>query len=97
MLVRSHRRKFPPPEELAAIPQEELSGVMRLCILLRLAVLLNRGRSSSDLAQIRISADENSLSLKFPKDWLAEHPLTLADLEIEAEFLQPVKFKLTFG
>jgi exopolyphosphatase/guanosine-5'-triphosphate,3'-diphosphate pyrophosphatase len=97
MLVRSHRRKFPQPEELAAIPQEELPGVMRLCILLRLAVLLNRGRSSSDLARIRISPDENSLSLKFPKDWLVKRPLTLADLETEAEFLQAIKFSLTFG
>jgi len=95
-LVRTHRRKFPPPEELATVPQEDLPGVMRLCILLRLAVLLNRSRSSSDLPRIRISAGDDNLVLKFPKDWLAEHPLTLTDLETEAEFLQAVKFTLTF-
>ena len=96
LLVRTHRRKFPPPEELASVPQEELSNLTRLCVLLRLAVLLNRSRSSNDPPKIRVSGDENSLSLKFPKDWLSERPLTLADLETEAEFLRAVKFTLTF-
>ena len=94
--MRTHRRKFPPPEELASVPQEELSNLTRLCVLLRLAVLLNRSRSSNDPPKIRVSGDENSLSLKFPKDWLSERPLTLADLETEAEFLRAVKFTLTF-
>lgn len=96
MLVRCHRRKLPAPEEMAAIPQEELPGVMRLCILLRLAVLLNRSRSSNDLPRLRISAGDDSLAVKFPKNWLADHPLTLTDLETEVAFLQAVKFTLTF-
>lgn len=96
MLVRSHRRKLPPGEELAAIPQDEQPGLMRLCILLRLAVLLNRSRSNRALPRFKTVAGEDSLALKFPKDWLPTNPLTLADFESEAEYLQAVKFTLTF-
>ena len=96
MLVRSHRRKLPPAEELASIPTEDQPAVMRLYILLRLAVLLNRSRSNRPLPRIKATAGEDSLTMKFPKDWLQSNPLTLADLETEADYLQAVKFTLTF-
>lgn len=96
MLIRSHRRKLPPGEEFSAIPQEDQPVVMRLCILLRLAVLLNRSRSNRALPRIKVAAGEDSLALKFPKDWLPSNPLTLADLETEVDYLKEVKFSLTF-
>ena len=68
----------------------------RLCILLRLAVLLNRSRSSIDTPRMNISAGPDNLSLTFPENWLAEHPLTLTDLETEAELLRDAGFTLAF-
>jgi exopolyphosphatase/guanosine-5'-triphosphate,3'-diphosphate pyrophosphatase len=67
-----------------------------LCVLLRLAVLLRRSRSSTPLPHIGMSVTENSVDLKFPADWLAEHPLTLEDLEGESRHLLAMDIKLSY-
>ena len=96
LLVRAHRRKFP-MEELALIPALERNHIFLLCILLRLSVVLNRSRSISALPGIRLSAGELEGSLEFPGEWLRKHPLTQADLELEAEFLSAAGFRLTLS
>jgi exopolyphosphatase/guanosine-5'-triphosphate,3'-diphosphate pyrophosphatase len=63
-------------------------------VLLRLAVLLNRSRSSTVLPRMQVRVDRQTLTLGFPADWLAGHPLTLADLEMEAELLGAAGFGL---
>jgi exopolyphosphatase/guanosine-5'-triphosphate,3'-diphosphate pyrophosphatase len=65
-----------------------------LIVLLRLAVLLHRSRGSRALPQIALKARGRSLEVAFPGDWLAEHPLTAADLEQECEYLQAAGFRL---
>lgn len=70
---------------------------MRLAILLRLAVLLNRSRSASDLPRIEISVDSNSLTLQFDAAWLAANPLTVADLEREHGYLHAIDYELSFS
>jgi exopolyphosphatase/guanosine-5'-triphosphate,3'-diphosphate pyrophosphatase len=67
-----------------------------LIVLLRLAVLLNRGRSKAPLPEIKLAARMRTLELKFPTRWLDEHPLTRADLEQECELLKGVGFRLKF-
>jgi len=94
-LVRCHRRKFP-LDELAAIPETARLTITRLGILLRLAVVLHRSRSNSELPEIRIQTQTNKIHLCFPADWLASHPLTLIDLQTEQDYLQTAGFKLTF-
>ncbi len=95
MLVRSHRRKFP-LEEFESIAVSTKTSVIRLCILLRLAVLLHRSRSNSDLPEIRIGVNKNRITLDSPSDWLKQNPLTLADLNTEQDFLQATDIKLIF-
>ncbi len=60
----------------------------------RLAVLLHRGRSPGALPDIDLHARARTLEVAFPKGWLAEHPLTAADLEQESEYLQASGFRL---
>ena len=67
---------------------------MRLCVLLRLAVVLHRSRSNSNLPEIRIRVNKNRVNLDFPPDWLDKHPLTLVDLGTEQDFLQVADIKL---
>jgi exopolyphosphatase/guanosine-5'-triphosphate,3'-diphosphate pyrophosphatase len=67
---------------------------LRLLMLLRLAVLLNRSRNAAELPEVTISVTENSLSIGFDADWLADNPLTIADLEREQGFLEQVGYKL---
>ena len=95
MLVRSHRRKFP-LEEFESIAYSMKGSVTRLCVLLRLAVVLHRSRSNSSLPEMRISVSKNRVNLDFPSDWLNKHPLTFVDLSTEEGFLQVADIKLLF-
>ena len=58
-------------------------------MLLRAAVLLHRGRSANALPKIELTARGSALELRFPGGWLDEHPLTVADLQLEIGFLRP--------
>ena len=95
ILVRGHRRKFPTTlvKELSKLQAQRLQ---RLCILLRLAVLLHRSHSDTSQPELRLHAENKTLNVQFPEGWLAEHPLTEADLEQEAAYLQAAKFQLKF-
>ena len=92
-LVRCHRRKIA-PEELQTLSDDIQQKALRLCIILRLAVVLNRGRSRNALPEFRLTADDGTIQIKFPDNWLAEHPLTEADLSTEAEYLASIKITL---
>lgn len=96
VLVRGHRRKY------SGSLFKEFSGaerqrMQRLCILLRLAVLLHRSHSAGGSPRVRYEAGDKRLRLTFSEGWLAEHPLTEADLAQEAQYLQSAKFTLEFS
>jgi len=93
IMVGSHRRKpaIEEKDDLAA-PWDKRAPAMTL--LLRLAVLLHRGRSSVPLPDIKLGARADSLEIRFPSDWFDDHPLTVADLQQEIENLKSVGFRL---
>ena len=96
-LVRGHRRKFPVPvfEPLAS---REARRARRLCVLLRLSVVLNRGRAEDFLPAIEAKVRGEALSLSFPAGWLeGPHPLTRADLEQEQVYLADAGIRLRFA
>lgn len=95
-LVRRHRRAFP-AAAFAHLPKQWRRPARRLCVLLRLAVVLHRSRSSETLPAISLHVDRRQLELGFPDGWLEAHPLTRADLQIEAGFLHKAGFKLRLG
>lgn len=94
-LVRGHRRTFP-MEEFESIAESMRVSILRLCVLLRLAVVIHRSRSYSHLPEIQIDVNENRINLTFPRGWLDDHPLTLVDLHTESNYLQAVDIGLTF-
>lgn len=95
-LIASQRRQID-ADRYGAVPTEWQDDSLRLAILLRLAVLLNRSRSRKALPDIGMSCDEASLALRFPPDWLAANPLTVADLNREREYLSEVGYRLAFA
>lgn len=95
VLVGAHRRKLMLQVLEELVPPWHLKAEL-LIVLLRLAVLLNRGRSNAPQPEIKLAAKVRLLELRFPTRWLDEHPLTLADLEQEAEWLKAVGFRLKF-
>jgi exopolyphosphatase/guanosine-5'-triphosphate,3'-diphosphate pyrophosphatase len=92
-LIANQRRQVDTDlcEELPAKWQQES---LRLAILLRLAVLLNRSRSREALPNIALEVAENSLALNFPQGWLEQNPLTRADLEREKDYLSDLRYEL---
>jgi exopolyphosphatase/guanosine-5'-triphosphate,3'-diphosphate pyrophosphatase len=93
IMVGSHRRKpaIEDAGELAA-PWDKRAPAMTL--LLRLSVLLHRGRSMVPLPAIKLTPRSDSLEIRFPPGWLDDHPLTVADLHSEIEHLKSVGFRL---
>jgi exopolyphosphatase / guanosine-5'-triphosphate,3'-diphosphate pyrophosphatase len=94
-LVLGHRRKFP-VQGFLALPAGIQACARRLCVILRLAVLLHRGRSPISKPSPELQADGDSLSLGFPDDWLCAHPLTQLELEEEAKLLGAAGITLGF-
>ncbi len=92
-VVGAHRRKvaLELAEELVP-PWHTLA--LYLIVVMRLAVLLHRGRSRETLPTIRLTPKGRSLELRFPRGWLREHALTRADLAQEVDFLKAVGFRL---
>ncbi len=95
-LVLGHRRRFP-VNELFTLPRSKQTCTRRLCVLLRLAVLMHRGRSAVSKPQPRLQADDERLRLAFPGDWLDRHPLTRLELDEEATRLAGAGITLEFG
>ena len=95
-LVRGHRRKFPAPVFEQFTPGDARRA-RRLCVLLRLSVVLNRARADHFLPRIEAKAEGDTLTVAFPSGWLDAHPLTRADLEQEQAYLAAVGIGLRFG
>jgi len=82
--------------QLCGVPSLWRDAALKLAILLRLAVLLNRSRNVIDLSGVTATASDKALSLSFADGWLAVNPLTITDLEREQRYLAAVGYKLTF-
>jgi exopolyphosphatase/guanosine-5'-triphosphate,3'-diphosphate pyrophosphatase len=94
-LVRAHRRKFP-VEAFDGLRPPWDRRALRAAVLLRLAVLLHRGRDANPLPELRCMAHAKRVELAFPAGWLDAHPLTVADLEEEAAFLRAADVDLVW-
>lgn len=92
-IVGSHRRKMR-AEQLQELGAPWHTKAEYLAVLLRLAVLLHRGRSPIELPRILLHVRGRAIEMQFPKGWLDEHPLTVADLEVEADYLKAAGFRL---
>ena len=82
-LIDGHRRKLP-TERVGALPPALQKSTLRLCLVLRLAVLLNRSRGQEAAPPLRLLVRKTEALLVFPEGWLDANPLTRADLDEEA-------------
>jgi exopolyphosphatase/guanosine-5'-triphosphate,3'-diphosphate pyrophosphatase len=95
-LVGNHRRKLQPAMLEDLMPPWHVRS-LSLIVLLRLAVLLHRGRAPRAVPALRLGVKGKVVDLQFPRGWLAEHPLTAADLEQEAQWLEAAGIRLRAG
>jgi exopolyphosphatase/guanosine-5'-triphosphate,3'-diphosphate pyrophosphatase len=95
-LVGAHRRQlsFETLEHLVT-PWDRHAEFM--IVLLRLAVLLHRGRNPEPLPEVTLRVKGRNLTLELPQRWMKDHPLTLEDLEQERLYLKDAGFRLLVG
>jgi exopolyphosphatase/guanosine-5'-triphosphate,3'-diphosphate pyrophosphatase len=93
VLIGSQRHRIG-DARLKELPESWRENGLRLVILLRLAVLLNRSRSDTEIPRVSLNVAGNDMSIGFDGDWLAENPLTVADLEREHAFLDNIGYSL---
>ncbi|MEO7063393.1 MAG: Ppx/GppA phosphatase family protein [Dokdonella sp.] len=92
-IIRSHRRK-PDRAVIDALPERLRLPVRRLTALLRLAALFERSRTTDPLPTLRAVAEDKTLRISLPQDWLDRYPLTRADLEQERDYFKILDLKL---
>jgi len=93
LLIKTHRQKLA-TDMFSVLADELIQPAIRLCIILRLAVILHRSHASSALPELEISVDKQTLNIVFPGDWFAEHALTFADLNKETRQLKKIGYQL---
>lgn len=86
-LVNGHRRKLP-MEEIESLPKKQHKRLLKLMTLLRFSVILHHSIQIEEMPEFDISMDEETLQVRFPKNWLDEHPLTNTDLKQEKGYLK---------
>ena len=92
-LVRLHRRKIN-LETVRSTPYMSKKILIRLCILLRLAVLVHRPRTDRVDLSIQCKVSKKTIDIIFPSGWFEAHPLTRADIEQEKYFLETIDYQL---
>ena len=92
LLVRGHRRNL--PRERFAELGAEGEKLLRLCVLLRFAILFHHIRGMRDMPSVDLQASAQALNIRFPLGWLENNPLTVADFAQEAEWLAKAGFRL---
>jgi exopolyphosphatase/guanosine-5'-triphosphate,3'-diphosphate pyrophosphatase len=93
-LVGGHRRKLVAEGFDKLLPPWD-RRILQMIVLLRIAVLLHRGRGRAPLPELTlIPRARNVLEMRFPVRWLRDHPLTVADLSEEIDLLKAVDFRL---
>ena len=90
-LLHNQRRRIR-REIFEELLPRRVEPALKLCLLLRLALRLNRSRS--EVAPLRLQRDGTILRLTFPAGWEERQPLTRADLEIEARRWKILEWKL---
>lgn len=92
-LVSAHRRRLD-PDKLTALRQIDGERAVRTAVLLRLAVRINRGRSTEPMPVPIVRVLGPTLELEFPLGFLDARPMTRADFDEERELLQPAGIDL---
>lgn len=92
MLVRGHRRNIPKDKFEEATEHSE--QLIRLCILLRFAILFHHIRSNQRELEVKLTAKPKKLEIRFPQGWLESNPLTQADFCQEAIWLKRIGYEL---
>ncbi len=92
-LVRTHRREFSELTYRAFDPAEQ-TALIRLALLLRLAVIMERGHGRRDDQQPHADVHGDALVLTFESGWLEANALSARELEREVALFERTRVPL---
>ena len=93
-LVHFHRRSLN-ASQFQGMDETAIHAIIPLLLCLRLAILLHRRREDLDTLP-QLKQGKSRYKLKFPENWLEEHPLTTATLENEQKQFKQLGLILVF-
>lgn len=93
ILVRLQRKKLS-NDRIEGLDNTARHAFVPLLVCLRLAVLLYRRRENIETVP-KLIRNEDEYMLSFEENWLDEHPLTLAGLAQEQDYLSNIGVRLT--
>ena len=70
--------------------------MIRLSILLRLAVLVNRSRLRASPPRLKIKVTDKTISMGISRKWLEKNPLTRTDLDSEQDYFRSIHYTLKY-
>ncbi|QJD59538.1 exopolyphosphatase [Pseudomonas sp. gcc21] len=94
LLIRAQKRSLPGKDRLSEFGEESVL-MLRMCMLLRLAILYHHIRGYQEMPALKVQAGDAFLVLEFPPGWLDRNPLTQADFDQEAQFWAKAGYTLT--
>lgn len=94
-IVRCHRGKWA-EGRFDDLPKGWRKRARRLALMLRIAVILNRGRNPELPPCPQMLVDRQRVTLGLPEAYLEQHPLTRTDFELDAARLAEAGFTLEF-
>ncbi|MBX2848117.1 MAG: Ppx/GppA family phosphatase [Acidiferrobacterales bacterium] len=95
-LILGHRSKIP-IDRFEKLPSVLVTPAKRVAIILRIAVLLHRGRNSFRLDSFEAAVQGQQIKLRFADNFLTKNPLTQADLQREQTRLKSIGVKISFS
>jgi len=87
LLAWCHRRKLS-GQDFRAVNERDRQRLLRLVVLLRLANLFKYVEQLEYLPDFNVDAEGDRIALRFPPDWLSQHPLTTFELKEERSQLK---------
>lgn len=92
-LVGAHRMKLK-RDQFDSFQLKPL--LLELSVLLRVAILLQRGRGLEPIPVPRIRLQRGGVELQFEAGWLEQHPLASNDLKAEQRYLKKIGLRLRY-
>ncbi len=96
VLVRSQRRKLS-AKLFMDLDKSTIKSLLKLSLVLRIALALRRDRGDAPIPVQSLEWRRAEMILRFSPDWLAQHPLTQADLQAEAGYFAVAGITLDFS
>ncbi|MEM9622842.1 MAG: Ppx/GppA phosphatase family protein, partial [Pseudomonadota bacterium] len=96
LLVRGHRRSMP-GLAFQTFSHDVAAVLLRLVALLRIAVILQRSRTDDDAPAPQLRVTDAQLQLACGGHWLAQHPLSARELEVEQQQLATAGLQFIFS